>query len=105
MNTGEDCSTAAGCVVEDASPVSFGAGFAAAGGGVWAAQFDVSGVLWVSSLRLLSEHVLTLSSNSIWFWSVCHSSTFLGREDTKDGPSETEHPARTDCCRGRNGPH
>jgi hypothetical protein len=47
LHTGDDCSTPAGCVVEDSSPVSFGAGFAAAGGGVWAAQFDVSGVLQV----------------------------------------------------------
>jgi hypothetical protein len=44
--TGElDCSTAAGCVVIESSPNSFQSGFAQAGGGVWACQFDVAGVL------------------------------------------------------------
>ncbi|KAI0305128.1 hypothetical protein B0F90DRAFT_1701537 [Multifurca ochricompacta] len=46
-----DCSQPSGCVVSEASPNSFNAGFAAAGGGVWAAQFDVAGIF-------------------IWFWSV-----------------------------------
>ncbi|KAJ3475280.1 hypothetical protein NLI96_g11942 [Meripilus lineatus] len=39
----------AGCTVTETSPNSFGAGFASAGGGVWATQFDSSGVF-------------------IWFW-------------------------------------
>jgi hypothetical protein len=46
-----DCGTSAGCTVTDSSDKSFGAGFAAAGGGVWATQFDSTGI-------------------NIWFWSV-----------------------------------
>jgi len=39
-----DCATPAGCVVEENSPNSYGSGFATAGGGVWATQFDVTGI-------------------------------------------------------------
>jgi len=42
-----DCSRPSGCFVTETSPNSFGEGFAMAGGGVWAAQFDVAGVLCV----------------------------------------------------------
>ncbi|TBU23644.1 concanavalin A-like lectin/glucanase domain-containing protein [Dichomitus squalens] len=45
-----DCGTGSGCTVHETKPNSFGAGFAAAGGGVWATQFDVAGVF-------------------MWFWS------------------------------------
>ncbi|KZS87007.1 hypothetical protein SISNIDRAFT_323946 [Sistotremastrum niveocremeum HHB9708] len=45
-----DCSTAAGCVYLDQDTRSYGQAFADNGGGVWATQFDVSGVF-------------------IWFWS------------------------------------
>ncbi|KZT22735.1 glycoside hydrolase family 16 protein [Neolentinus lepideus HHB14362 ss-1] len=45
-----DCSQAPGCVVQETKPNSYNTGLAAAGGGVWATQFDVSGVF-------------------IWFWS------------------------------------
>ena len=48
---GTDCSLGSGCVVAETQPNSFGAGFAQAGGGVWATQLDVSGVY-------------------MWFWSV-----------------------------------
>lgn len=41
---GVDCSTASGCVVAETAPNSYASGFAAAGGGVWATQFDVSGI-------------------------------------------------------------
>ncbi|KAF7974858.1 hypothetical protein HWV62_11101 [Athelia sp. TMB] len=47
---GTDCSTAAGCFVTEAQPNSYLSGFAAAGGGVWATQFDAAGIF-------------------IWFWS------------------------------------
>ncbi|KAM5533510.1 hypothetical protein V8D89_012847 [Ganoderma adspersum] len=51
---GTDCSAgvdaATGCSVAEAQPNSFGEGFAANGGGVWATQFDATGVF-------------------IWFWS------------------------------------
>lgn len=42
---GADCSTAAGCTVTESSPNSYESGFALVGGGVWACQFDVSGIL------------------------------------------------------------
>jgi hypothetical protein len=42
---GVDCSTAAGCTVTESSPNSFESGFALVGGGVWACQFDVAGIL------------------------------------------------------------
>ncbi|KAG6860471.1 hypothetical protein C0995_010762 [Termitomyces sp. Mi166 len=45
-----DCSTPTGCVVAETKPNSYQAGFAAAGGGAFAAQFDVAGIF-------------------IWFWS------------------------------------
>ena len=50
-----DCSAGSGCTVHETKPNSFGAGFAAAGGGVWATQFDVAGVY-------------------MWFWSVSNRS-------------------------------
>ncbi|PSR76179.1 hypothetical protein PHLCEN_2v8602 [Hermanssonia centrifuga] len=43
-NTNLDCGTGAGCVVAETQPNSYNSGFAAAGGGVWATQFDVSGI-------------------------------------------------------------
>ncbi|KAI0660223.1 concanavalin A-like lectin/glucanase domain-containing protein [Cubamyces menziesii] len=48
---GTDCSagadSATGCGVAETQPKSFGADFVSAGGGVWATQFDVSGVyIW-----------------------------------------------------------
>ncbi|KAJ6571815.1 hypothetical protein B0H19DRAFT_1372785 [Mycena capillaripes] len=45
-----DCSQPSGCLVGENSPNSYQSGFAAAGGGVWAAQFDYTGIF-------------------IWFWS------------------------------------
>jgi hypothetical protein len=40
-----DCSPESGCTVVETAPNSFQSGFAASGGGVWATQFDVAGVL------------------------------------------------------------
>ncbi|THH13299.1 hypothetical protein EW146_g6908 [Bondarzewia mesenterica] len=51
-----DCSQPSGCLVGETAANSFNEGFAQAGGGVWATQFDVAGILRVP-LR------------SIWFWS------------------------------------
>ncbi|KAJ7151048.1 concanavalin A-like lectin/glucanase domain-containing protein [Mycena filopes] len=45
-----DCSQPPGCLVGETTPNSYQSGFAAAGGGVWAAQFDYTGIF-------------------IWFWS------------------------------------
>lgn len=42
-----DCSTASGCVVTETKNASYGSAFAENGGGVWATQFDVSGIfMW-----------------------------------------------------------
>lgn len=38
-----DCSQPSGCIVAETSPNSYQTGFAAAGGGIFATQFDVSG--------------------------------------------------------------
>lgn len=47
--TGTDCSagrnSSIGCAVQETKPNSFGAGFNDAGGGVFATQFDVAGIL------------------------------------------------------------
>ncbi|KAI0743871.1 concanavalin A-like lectin/glucanase domain-containing protein [Daedaleopsis nitida] len=48
--SGNDCSQGAGCTVGEKSDKSYGKEFAAAGGGVWATQFDTTGI-------------------NIWFWS------------------------------------
>lgn len=40
-----DCSQGSGCVTSETKPNSFNSGFTDAGGGVWATQFDVAGVL------------------------------------------------------------
>ena len=41
---GVDCSTGAGCTVAETKPNSYGPGFANAGGGVFATQFDAGGI-------------------------------------------------------------
>jgi hypothetical protein len=41
----QNCTADAGCTVGETKQNSLGAGFAAAGGGVYATQFDTSGVL------------------------------------------------------------
>jgi hypothetical protein len=57
-----DCSQPSGCLVGETMPNSYQTGFAAAGGGVFATQFDVSGLalplplpmnphLWLSFLE------------------------------------------------------
>ncbi|KAI0089537.1 concanavalin A-like lectin/glucanase domain-containing protein [Irpex rosettiformis] len=46
-NVGQDCSTGSGCVVVQTEQNSYGPGFAASGGGIWATQFDISGIyMW-----------------------------------------------------------
>lgn len=39
-----DCSLGPGCTVTETSQNSYQAGLTAAGGGVWATQFDVTGI-------------------------------------------------------------
>ena len=50
-----DCATDQGCLVAENKPDSYGPGFAAAGGGVFALQLDATGI-------------------NIWFFSVCPTS-------------------------------
>ena len=50
---GGDCSVPSGCTVVEKTPNSYGQAFADNGGGVWATQFDVTGILCVA--YLLSE--------------------------------------------------
>lgn len=53
-----DCSLPQGCLVAENKPNSFGSGFAAANGGVFALQMEVSGIY-------------------SWFWSVCASTPWF----------------------------
>nr|VWP01679.1 Cell cycle regulatory protein [Ganoderma boninense] len=58
---GSDCSagvnSAIGCSVAETQPNSYGAGFAENGGGVWATQFDATGVfVWFWSFGTPSRH-------------------------------------------------
>ncbi|KAF8340185.1 glycoside hydrolase family 16 protein [Amanita rubescens] len=60
-----DCSVPAGCVVAETKANSYGAGFAQAGGGVYAAQLDVSGVyIWFWSRPNVPENLQTATSTS-----------------------------------------
>ncbi|KAI0056594.1 hypothetical protein BV25DRAFT_1903121 [Artomyces pyxidatus] len=60
-----DCSQPSGCVVSETKPNSFNEGFAQAGGGVWATQFDVAGIfIWYWSRPDIPPSVLTATSTS-----------------------------------------
>ncbi|KAI0047741.1 glycoside hydrolase family 16 protein [Auriscalpium vulgare] len=60
-----DCSKPTGCVVSETKPNSFNAGFAQAGGGVWATQFDVAGIfIWYWSRPDIPQSILTATSTS-----------------------------------------
>ncbi|EGO03548.1 glycoside hydrolase family 16 protein [Serpula lacrymans var. lacrymans S7.3] len=64
-NIGSDCSTPSGCVVAETQPNSYNSGFAAAGGGVWATQFDVTGVfIWFWSRPNVPESITQANSTS-----------------------------------------
>ncbi|TFK38093.1 concanavalin A-like lectin/glucanase domain-containing protein [Crucibulum laeve] len=58
-----DCSQPSGCLVTETAPNSFGQGFAAAGGGVFAAQFDVAGI-WFWSRPNIPQSILQSTSTS-----------------------------------------
>ncbi|KAI0264732.1 concanavalin A-like lectin/glucanase domain-containing protein [Gloeopeniophorella convolvens] len=60
-----DCSQPSGCVVSETSPNSYNEGFATAGGGVWATQFDVAGIfIWFWSRPNLPPSILQATSTS-----------------------------------------
>ena len=67
-SAGLDCGTGSGCVVVENQPNSYESGFAAAGGGVWATQFDVAGIyiwFWNVSSRHWSECSLPCDEGSV----------------------------------------
>ncbi|KAH9040528.1 glycoside hydrolase family 16 protein [Lactarius hengduanensis] len=78
-----DCSQPSGCIVSETSPNSFNEGFAAAGGGVWATQFDVAGIY-------------------IWFWtranlppSILQANSTSSIDISEWGPPSASYPATT----------
>ncbi|TFK67584.1 hypothetical protein BDN72DRAFT_842854 [Pluteus cervinus] len=78
-----DCSQPAGCLVSETKPNSFGIGFNNAGGGVFAAQFDVSGIF-------------------IWFWSrpnippsITQATSTSAIDISQWGPPSASYPSTT----------
>ncbi|KIK53744.1 glycoside hydrolase family 16 protein [Collybiopsis luxurians FD-317 M1] len=67
-----DCSTGQGCLVQETKPNSFGVAFAQNGGGVFAAQLDVSGIyMWFwprSSLPQSISHATSQSTMDLSDW-------------------------------------
>ncbi|KAI0342297.1 hypothetical protein BDW22DRAFT_1330594 [Trametopsis cervina] len=85
INSGADCGTGSGCVVRQTEPNSYGSGFAAAGGGVWATQFDVSGIY-------------------MWFWSrpnipasLSNANSTSSIDITQWGTPSASFPANPQC--------
>ncbi|KAG6915217.1 hypothetical protein DXG01_012688 [Tephrocybe rancida] len=61
-----DSSKPSGCVVDETAPNSYQAGFAAAGGGVFATKFDVSGIfIWFWSRSNIPQSILEAQSASL----------------------------------------
>ncbi|KAL6305987.1 concanavalin A-like lectin/glucanase domain-containing protein [Sparassis latifolia] len=84
-NGGLDCGTGSGCVVSENAPNSYQAGFAAAGGGVWATQFDVSGVfMWFWSRPNIPAQIANATSNTIM-------------DPSTWGPPVANYPTTTAC--------
>ncbi|RPD78311.1 hypothetical protein L226DRAFT_481036 [Lentinus tigrinus ALCF2SS1-7] len=63
--SGTDCSQGAGCTVGEKADNSYGSAFASAGGGVWATQFDTTGInIWFWSRKDVPSDV-TSATNSV----------------------------------------
>ncbi|KDQ55967.1 glycoside hydrolase family 16 protein [Jaapia argillacea MUCL 33604] len=73
-STQVDCSTGQGCTVAETKPNSFGAAFAQAGGGVWATQFESSGIY-------------------IWFWSRANVPASINASSNSVDPSTWGNPS------------
>ncbi|KAG0702169.1 concanavalin A-like lectin/glucanase domain-containing protein [Suillus ampliporus] len=74
-----NCSQPAGCTVTETSPNSYESGFAEAGGGVWATQFDASGIfIWFWSRPDVPTSINQADSASmdITQWGIPHASYF-----------------------------
>ncbi|KAF8137076.1 hypothetical protein EV363DRAFT_1394645 [Boletus edulis] len=71
-----DCSQGSGCTVGELSPNSYNSGFAQAGGGVFATQFDVSGIfMWFWSRADIPSSISQATSTSsidISSWGTSH---------------------------------
>ncbi|KAF5358593.1 hypothetical protein D9758_007731 [Tetrapyrgos nigripes] len=60
-----DCSTPQGCLVQETKPNSYNSGFAAAGGGMFALQLDVSGIyMWFWSRPDVPHSITSATSSS-----------------------------------------
>ncbi|KAJ3516019.1 hypothetical protein NLJ89_g1395 [Agrocybe chaxingu] len=81
-----NCSSAAGCTVLETAPNSIGAGFNSAGGGVYATQYDVTGIyIWFWSRPNIPQSILSTTSTS-------------GLSSLADwGPPTASYPAGTHC--------
>lgn len=63
--TATNCSEGSGCVVVEAAPNSYNEGFAQAGGGVWATQFDTAGIfMWFWTRANVPKSILSATSTS-----------------------------------------
>ncbi|KIJ15436.1 glycoside hydrolase family 16 protein [Paxillus involutus ATCC 200175] len=75
-----DCSLAPGCVISETSPNSYSSSFSEAGGGVWATQFDSSGIfIWFWSRPDVPPSISQANSTSsmdISQWGTPHASYF-----------------------------
>ncbi|CAK5271233.1 unnamed protein product [Mycena citricolor] len=98
-----DCAEAAGCLVTETKPNSYGPGFAAAGGGVYAAQFDYTGCAVLSSL-IRPTHVTLIRDSSLWFWSranvppsIVHATSTSGMDLADWGPPSAAY-VNTSCA-------
>lgn len=89
-NCDNNSSTGAGCTVIDPSPDSYGAPFAAAGGGVWVTEFAETGInIWFfsranvpSSLSTDSVDTSTLGTpTGAWPASSCNPSQFFQEQE------------------------
>ena len=67
-----DCSRPTGCFVSETNTDSYGEAFATAGGGVWATQFDVAGILYVDQLipRVINFMANTASGSGMFVHSL-----------------------------------
>ncbi|KZT10380.1 glycoside hydrolase family 16 protein [Laetiporus sulphureus 93-53] len=75
---GDDCGTGSGCIVSENAANSYESGFAAAGGGVFATQFDVTGIyMWFWSRPDIPDVIKNANSTSpmnISTWGDPHAS-------------------------------
>ncbi|KAG2151176.1 glycoside hydrolase family 16 protein, partial [Suillus bovinus] len=75
--TTTDCSLPPGCTVGETSPNSYGSSFATAGGGVYATQFDASGIfIWYWSRPDVPASINQAAPVNVTQWGTPHASYF-----------------------------